>query len=100
MGMYRRFIPGICCEVESTPMKRVFLLGHPLGHSVSPAMQNAAFAALGLNWEYELLDIPPEQLCAAVARLRAIDCAGANVTLPYKQAIMDFLDTVAPEARR
>ncbi len=81
-------------------MKRVFLLGHPLGHSVSPAMQNAAFRALGLNWEYELFDIAPEQLARAVARLRADDCAGANVTLPYKVAVMDWLDALTPEAQR
>ncbi len=81
-------------------MKRVFLLGHPLGHSVSPAMQNAAFRALGLNWEYELLDIGLEHLGGAVARLRAGDCAGANVTLPYKVAVMDWLDDVTPEAQR
>lgn len=81
-------------------MKRVFLLGHPLGHSVSPAMQNAAFCALGLDWQYKLLDVAPEQLGGAVARLRSADCAGANVTLPYKVAVMDWLDDVTPDARR
>jgi shikimate dehydrogenase len=63
-------------------------------------MQNAGFAALGLDWTYELLDVPAEGLRAAVAALRAPDVAGANVTIPYKQDVMDQLDVVAPEALR
>lgn len=64
-------------------------------------MQNAAFQAMGLDdWSSELLDVPPEELRAAVDGLRAPDVAGANVTIPYKQAVMDQLDTVAPEALR
>jgi shikimate dehydrogenase len=63
-------------------------------------MQNAAFAALGLDWTYDLLDVPPEALRDAVAALRAQDVAGANVTIPYKQAVMDQLDVIAPDALR
>ncbi len=80
-------------------MMRVFLLGYPLGHSLSPAMQNAAFRAVGLPWHYELLETPREELRAAVARLRGEDCAGANVTIPHKQAIIEFLDDVTDTAR-
>lgn len=81
-------------------MRHVFLIGHPLGHSVSPAMQNAALRASGLAWQYELLETPRAQLPTVVARLRADDCAGANVTIPHKEAIVDFLDDVTPTARR
>jgi len=63
-------------------------------------MHNAAFQNLGLDWTYELLDIPREQLAQSVQRLRAPDVGGANVTIPYKQAVMDHLDAVAPEALR
>lgn len=63
-------------------------------------MQTAGFTALGLDWTYDLLDVPPSGLRQAVARLRAPDVAGANVTIPYKQAVMDQLDLVAPEALR
>lgn len=64
-------------------------------------MLNAAFGAVGLDdWTYELLDVPPAQLKAAVDGLRAPDVAGANVTIPYKQAVMDQLDSVSPEALR
>ena len=64
-------------------------------------MHNAAFRALDMDdWSYELRDVPPEELRAAIAGLRADDVAGANVTIPYKQAVMDQLDTIAPEAVR
>jgi shikimate dehydrogenase len=63
-------------------------------------MHNAAFRALGMDWTYELLDVPPDELPAAVDRLRAPDVAGANVTIPYKQAVMDQLDAVEPSAVR
>jgi shikimate dehydrogenase len=63
-------------------------------------MHNAAFRSLGIDWTYELLDIPRDALGAALDRLRAADVGGANVTIPYKQAVMDHLDTIAPEAVR
>jgi shikimate dehydrogenase len=58
---------------------RVFLLGHPVEHSLSPPMQNAAFAAAELDWEYVLRDVQPEELEAALR-----DVEFANVTAPYK----------------
>lgn len=63
-------------------------------------MHRAAFEALDMDWSYELLDVAPEDLPGAVAGLRSPDVAGANVTIPYKQAVMDRLDMIAPEALR
>jgi shikimate dehydrogenase len=63
-------------------------------------MQNAAFDSLGLEWSYELLDIPPGDLPDAMRRLRSAEVGGANVTLPYKRAVMEHLDTIDPEAVR
>jgi shikimate dehydrogenase len=63
-------------------------------------MHNAAFRALGMDWRYELLDVPPEGLTGALTTLRGQDVAGANVTIPYKQAVMEHLDTVDLEAVR
>jgi shikimate dehydrogenase len=63
-------------------------------------MHNAAFAALGLEWTYELLDVPEGELAAAVERLRAPEVAGANVTIPHKQAVMDRLDGLDADAMR
>ena len=61
-------------------------------------MHNAGFRALGLDWTYELLDVSPEELPAVLQRLREPDVAGANVTIPHKQAVMQQMDAVDPEA--
>jgi shikimate dehydrogenase len=63
-------------------------------------MHNAAFAAAGLDWTYELMDISSENLRASVERLRSPEVAGANVTIPHKQAVMELLDGLDAEAIR
>ena len=65
----------------------VGLLGHPVAHSLSPRMQNAAFAARGLDLAYVALDVPPERLEDAVRGLVALGFVGANVTAPHKLAV-------------
>jgi shikimate dehydrogenase len=70
---------------------RVFLLGHPVEHSLSPRMQNAAFAAAGLEWEYALWDLRPEELEAAVREVEF-----ANVTAPYKLDAARILGSELP----
>lgn len=79
---------------------RVALFAHPAGHSVSPAMQRAAFAARGLDATYDAFDVPPEGVAAAVATLRRDPWWGANVTVPHKTAVVPWLDELAPAARR
>ena len=79
----------------------VGLLGWPTSHSLSPTMQNAGFEALGLDWGYVPLPTPPELLPDAVRGLVAVGFAGANVTIPHKQAVVglcDELDEVAARA--
>jgi shikimate dehydrogenase len=76
--------------------KLVALLGHPVGHSLSPRMQNAAFAALALDWAYVALDVPPERLEEAVRGLAAAGFAGANVTAPHKLAVAKLVDADSP----
>jgi shikimate dehydrogenase len=73
----------------------VALLGHPVAHSLSPRMQNAAFAARGLDYAYVALDVPPERLEEAVRGLAALGFAGANVTIPHKlaAAALDAVET-------
>ncbi len=75
------------------------LFGHPVAHSLSPTLHNAAFEALGLDAHYEARDVAPDALGEAVGALRAAACFGANVTAPHKQAIMPLLDEVTPEVR-
>lgn len=74
----------------------VALLGHPVGHSLSPRMQNAAFAALALDWAYVALDVPPERFEEALRGLAAAGFAGANVTAPHKLAVAALVETDAP----
>jgi shikimate dehydrogenase len=68
--------------------ERVGLLGWPVEHSRSPSMHNAAFAALSLDWTYDLLPVPPQNLGAEVARLIREGYRGFNVTVPHKQAVL------------
>jgi shikimate dehydrogenase len=75
------------------------ILGWPLEHTLSPAIHNAAFRSLGLDWVYLAFPVPPEILGSAVAGLRALGAAGANVTMPHKSAVIDFLDDLSPGAR-
>jgi shikimate dehydrogenase len=75
------------------------LIGWPVEHSLSPAMHNAAFEALGLGWRYELLPVPPGQLGVALEGLRTGNFRGGNVTVPHKSAVMAFLDEIDDAAR-
>jgi shikimate dehydrogenase len=74
----------------------VGLIGWPVEHSLSPRMQNAAFAALGLDWAYVPLPTPAERLGEAIAGLPALGFAGANVTAPHKLATAALCETDAP----
>jgi shikimate dehydrogenase len=78
----------------------VGLLGDPVSHSLSPRMQNAAFAARGLDWAYLPLRVPPARLEGAVAGLVALGFAGANVTIPHKTAVVAFCDDLDEVAGR
>ena len=78
--------------------KRILLLGHPVKQSLSPAFQQAAFDHVGLPVRYELMDVPPKELAATVAALRAdADVIGANVTIPHKETIAAHLDSITEE---
>ena len=70
-------------------MIRLGVLGWPVAHSRSPAIQNAALAAAGLSdWRYQLLPVPPDLLTEVVAALPAAGFRGVNVTIPHKQAAL------------
>jgi shikimate dehydrogenase len=78
--------------------KRVVLIGHPVAHSLSGAMQQAAFDALGVDATYEQWDRPPIQLPDAIAELRSDDFLGANVTIPHKERVVPMVDRLTEEA--
>jgi shikimate dehydrogenase len=76
-----------------------FVLGHPVGHNLSPAMHQAAFAAAGQNAAYLPWAVLPDRLPLAVQGLRAMEnLLGAKVTFPHKEAILPFLDGLTAEA--
>ena len=70
----------------------VGLIGYPLGHSISPVFQQAAFDKMGLDIRYELWETPPEKLSDVVNDIRSSDKSGANVTVPYKENVIPMLD--------
>ncbi|MEZ4515397.1 MAG: hypothetical protein R3C44_00685 [Chloroflexota bacterium] len=74
------------------------LLGWPVSHSLSPVMHNAAAEALEVDAVYLPLPVKPEQLPEAVRGLAALGIAGVNVTVPHKETVMPFLDSLANEA--
>lgn len=76
------------------------ILGHPLGHSLSPLIHNAAFRELGLDAAYLPFDTEPRALAPTLRALRAAGLRGANVTIPHKTAIMPLLDRIDDAAQR
>jgi shikimate dehydrogenase len=78
--------------------KRVVLIGHPVSHSLSGAMQQAAFDHLGIDAGYELWDRAPAELAEALAELRTDDFLGANVTIPHKERVVPLVDRQTEEA--
>jgi shikimate dehydrogenase len=75
------------------------VLGFPVAHSRSPVMQNAAFRALGLDWRYVKLPVPPERFEETVRALPASGYRGANVTIPHKLAALELADEASDAAR-
>ena len=79
--------------------RTVGILGWPLGHTLSPLMHNAAFAATGLDYVYLPFPVAPEQLAAAINGLKALGFAGANVTIPHKITVQAYLDRIDASAQ-
>ncbi|OWY68767.1 shikimate dehydrogenase [cyanobacterium TDX16] len=79
--------------------KLLGVIGHPVEHSLSPAMHNAAIAHLGLDYVYLPLPVKPEDLAAALQGFAAIGLVGFNATIPHKQVILPFLSEVSPVAQ-
>ena len=89
--------PSEC--VISGRTRIVGVIGWPIEHSVSPAMHNAAFRALGLDWCYLPFAVPPAHVADALASVRGLGLRGINVTVPHKQAVSALVDELTPEAR-
>ncbi len=72
----------------------VALIGHPVEHSFSPPMHNAAFQKLDMDWAYVAFDVNPNNLKSAVEGAKALNIKGFNVTIPHKIDVMEFLDEI------
>ncbi len=79
--------------------KRVVLIGHPVAHSLSGAMQQAAFDSQGIDAAYELWDRAPIALADAITEIRGDDFLGANVTIPHKERVVPLVDRLTEEAQ-
>lgn len=75
------------------------IIGYPVEHTLSPAMQNAAFNKVGLNWKYLPFNVPPEEVKEALLGLAVCGCRGLNVTMPHKQDVFNLVDSVEESAR-
>ncbi len=76
------------------------IIGHPVRHTLSPIMHNAAFASMGANSVYLPFPVVSEDLAVAVQGLKALGIKGVSVTIPHKEAILPLLDEVEPLARK
>ena len=76
----------------------VGLIGHPVEHSFSPSMHNAAFKALGMDYAYVAFDVDPSNLKSAIGGAKSLNIKGFNVTIPHKIEVMEFLDEIDPVA--
>jgi shikimate dehydrogenase len=89
----------VACGMISGKTRLLALIGHPVSHSLSPAMHNAAFAADGLDFIYVCLDVVPDDLPAAVEDAAALNLRGFNITMPHKRAMIPLLDELDVGAR-
>ena len=80
--------------------KRVVLIGHPVAHSLSGAMQQAAFDSVGIDARYELWDRAPIALADAINEVRGDEFLGANVTIPHKERVVPMIDKLTEEAQQ
>lgn len=80
-------------------MKTVWILGHPLGHTLSPIIHNAAYKAMGLDLAYLVADVEPDKFADAIKGLSALGALGCNVTIPFKELACQMCDELSEEAR-
>lgn len=80
--------------------KIIGIFGDPVGHTLSPAIHNAAFERLGLPYVYVPFHVKPAELKKAIEAIRALDMPGINITIPHKERALKFLDEADEDARR
>jgi shikimate dehydrogenase len=87
-------------KASKTGQRVIAIFGDPIGHSLSPVIQNAAFSHLDLPFIYHAFHVRPgRELKDAVAAIKALDMAGANTTIPHKESVIEHLDIISADAR-
>ena len=99
MAAYKLRVPQTDFPAINAATRLCAVLGSPIRHSASPAMHNAAFAALNLNWRYLAFEVDPKNLRAAIAGARAMNFAGLNLTVPHKLLAVDMVDELDVSAK-
>ncbi|MFC1569886.1 shikimate dehydrogenase [bacterium] len=84
-------------EIDATTF---CVIGHPIGHTLSPAIHKTVYEALNLNFKYTAVHVLPEKLSEFIGSVKKSGCPGFNATIPHKEAVISLLDTVDPSARR
>lgn len=83
----------------SSTTRTYAIFGHPVEHSLSPVMHNAAFRELNIDGVYVAFDVAPENIGMAINGIRSLGISGVNVTIPHKESVMNYLDGVSDDAR-
>ena len=81
-----------------TATQRLGVIGYPLGHSISPAIHQAALDHLGIVASYDAWETHPDDLPGLIGRMRQAECLGASVTIPHKESVAGLMDGLSPEA--
>jgi shikimate dehydrogenase len=99
VAAYKLRVPQSDSATINAATRLCAVLGSPIRHSASPAMHNAAFAALGLNWRYLAFEVDPKNLRAAIEGARAMNFAGLYLTVPHKLLAVDMVDELDASAK-
>ena len=100
MAEYKWRVPQPVLPAINAATRLCAVLGLPIAHSASPAMHNAAFAALGLNWRYLAFEVRPDDLRAAIAGAKAMQFSGLNLTVPHKLLAVEMMDALDESAEK
>src|SRR5688572_32947553 len=90
---------GTNAQAISATTRICAVYGHPVKHSASPAMHNAAMHALGLNWRHSAFDVHPDHLREAICGAGAMKFVGLNLTVPHKLLAVEMIDELDESAR-
>jgi shikimate dehydrogenase len=100
VGEYKWRVPQQVPAAINAATRLCAVFGSPIAHSASPAMHNAAFAALGLNWRYLAFEVNPKNLRAAIEGAKAMNFAGINLTVPHKLLAVEMMDELDESAKK